>query len=338
MQSIPDPLFIFDRISDGFIALDSNYCYTYANKKIGQLTGLDPEWLVGKCVWDVFPDAVGTETYKSFEKAMKEQCYVVSTDHYPPLNLWQENHIYPSPQGLFVFIRDISETMRSKIELQEKNEELRNFSTHLQKVREEEQTRIAREIHDELGQQITGLKMDVGWLRRRLSHHIDILAAQDKLNSMNNLMDQTIQSIRKIASQLRPSILDDLGLVAALEWQSQEFIKRFKIPVEFQSESKELNVDPAIATGLFRIFQESLTNIARHADTDKVYAKLEIPDGKLRLIIKDDGKGFDLAHADFKKSLGLVGMKERAKMIGGELELKSEPGKGTVVEVTVPAR
>ena len=232
---------------------------------------------------------------------------------------------------------DISARKKSERELHQLNSELRRLSAHLQNVREEEQTRIAREIHDELGQQITGLKMDLSWLKKKLTSNTEPVAMQEKMTSMNDLLDKTVQTIRKIASELRPTILDDLGLYAALEWQSKEFEKRFNIPVQLSSSAKGLDVSPAIASGLFRIYQESLTNIARHAEAKNIVATLEVNNGAIILTITDDGKGF-ITGSGSKKTLGLLGMKERALSIGGKIQIVSEPGKGTTVRITVSSQ
>jgi len=231
--------------------------------------------------------------------------------------------------------QDITSRKQSEKELHVLNEQLRGLTAHLQNIREEEQTRIAREIHDELGQQITGLKMDVAWLRRKLTANVEPVAVQNKLNTMNTLLDETVQTIRKISSELRPSILDDIGLVAALEWQSQEFEKRFHVPVEFKSDNNDLQVSPAVATGLFRMYQESLTNVARHAEAKKVTTSLEVSGNQVTLLIVDDGKGF-LIEPGKKQTLGMLGMKERALMIGAKLDIHSSPGRGTTVSITAP--
>jgi two-component system, NarL family, sensor histidine kinase UhpB len=231
--------------------------------------------------------------------------------------------------------QDITERKQSEREMQQLNEQLRSLTAYLQNIREEEQTRIAREIHDELGQQITGLKMDVAWLKRKLTANVEPMAVQGKLNTMTSLLDETVQTIRKISSELRPSILDDIGLVAALEWQSNEFEKRFHIPVRFRASSRDLQVPAAVATGLFRMYQESLTNIARHAEASVVTGTLEAEDNKLIMTVSDDGKGFVIDPAK-KPTLGMLGMKERALMIGAMLNISSVPGKGTVVTVSLP--
>jgi signal transduction histidine kinase len=233
-------------------------------------------------------------------------------------------------------VRYSIERKRAEEKMQQMNEELRSLSAHLLNIREEERARIAREIHDELGQQITGLKMDVSWLSKKLSGKDIMPIVKDKLSDMSALLDDTVHTVRKIASELRPSLLDDIGLVAALDWQSNEFKKRFDIPVHFTSEREELKIDPAIATGLFRMYQETLTNVARHAHATKVESSLGIDNENIILTIADNGKGFDASNIKNRKTLGLLGMKERAIIIGGILDIKSDPKKGTTVIISVP--
>lgn len=213
------------------------------------------------------------------------------------------------------------------------NEQLRDLSAHLQNIREEERMHIAREMHDELGQLLTGFKMDVISVKRKLSGDLDPVIIK-KLEAMENNTNEAIKFVRRLSAELRPSLLDDLGLIAALEWHSHEFENRFNIRVIFQSQMTDLSVPPVIATGIFRIFQESLTNIARHAKAHEVKATLSASDGFLKMEIADDGKGFDTTEQ--RKTLGLLGMKERAIMIGGDLNIRSTPGRGTTVVITVP--
>lgn len=214
------------------------------------------------------------------------------------------------------------------------NEQLRELSAHLQHIREEERMHIAREMHDELGQFLTGLKMDIAWLNKKLAPDPSNAANREKLGEMTKLVDEAVVFVRRLAAELRPSILDDLGLVAALEWHSREFNRRFNIDVDFMAENPELKTTDAIATGLFRMYQESLTNVARHAEAQHVTALLKLINNEIHLSVTDDGKGFDTNGK--RKTLGLLGMKERAMMIGGQLEITSEPGKGTTVYITVP--
>lgn len=335
IQKNLDLLHILDRITDGFITLDKDFNYVYANKQIGQMIKLDPSSLIGRNVREVFPDAVGSATYHAFQKAMEEQQYIRNTDYYPQLNLWQENHIYPSPEGLSVFIRDISEQKEAENKLKQSNTELRALAARLQTIREEEQRRIALEIHDQLGQQATGLKMDISWLKKKMTHLSDPVSLQYKLSEIGDQLDETIGTIRRISAELHPSILENLGIIAALSWQSEEFEKRFSVRVRFRNLSEDLELQLQTAVGLYRIYQECLTNIARHSGASSVYTTLSAPDNDIILEIEDNGNGFDPGKKTIP-SLGLTGMKERALMMNGTFHIHSVPGKGTKVIVKVP--
>jgi signal transduction histidine kinase len=214
-------------------------------------------------------------------------------------------------------------------------EELRTLSAHLQNIREQERIHIAREMHDELGQLLTGFKMDVVILKRKLVG-FEQNGVPDKLAAMEKIVDSAVNFVRKLSAELRPSLLDEVGLVPALEWHSQEFEKRYNIKVRFQSSTETVQTSSVIATGLFRMFQESLTNVARHSGAKAVEAVLQATDDQLDLSICDDGKGFNSEEPGERKTLGLLGMRERAIMIGGKLNITSEPGKGTTVNIVVP--
>jgi signal transduction histidine kinase len=193
-------------------------------------------------------------------------------------------------------------------------------------------------MHDELGQFLTGLKMDMAWLNKKAMAVRDNASIREKLAEMTELVDEAVIFVRKLAAELRPSILDNLGLIPALEWHSQEFQRRFNIEVDFRSQVKDIQPAELVATGLFRMYQESLTNVARHAEAKKIVSILNIVDGMINLSVRDDGKGFVMNGSASSKTLGLLGMKERAVMLGGQFEIISEPGKGTIVFITVPLR
>lgn len=218
-------------------------------------------------------------------------------------------------------------------EAEEKNQKLHDLTAHLQNIREEERMHIAREMHDELGQLLTAFRMDIAWLEKRMEHAEPPL--KEKLKDMTRLVDDAVVFVRKLSSELRPSVLDDFGLIPALEWHSKEFEKRFHITVSFQSNVKEVGVTAPVATGLFRMYQESLTNVARHANASLVTSELHANDQNIELSITDNGKGFEVERGK-RKTLGLLGMQERAAMIGGQLEICSTPGSGTSVRIVIP--
>jgi signal transduction histidine kinase len=237
--------------------------------------------------------------------------------------------------AMSVKIREAHDSLEKQVtETGQMNEQLRELSAYLQNIREEERMHIAREMHDELGQLLTGFKMDVVSVKRKLGQPIDPQILK-RLETMESTSDEAIRFVRKLSAELRPSLLDDLGLIAALEWHCQEFERRYGIRTVFQSEMTEVGISTIKGTGLFRIFQESLTNIARHSQAQQVKATLNMNSSVLSLTITDDGKGFN--PNDKSKTLGLLGMKERAIMIGGELNIYSGNGRGTTITVTIPA-
>ncbi|MDR3716368.1 MAG: histidine kinase [Puia sp.] len=241
---------------------------------------------------------------------------------------------YDGKPARLELINDLTQKLKAENEIKQVNRELHALSCHLQNIREEERIQIARDIHDELGQQLTGLKMDVYALNKQIK--TDDKTIQGKFTDILVLIDETVNSVRRISAHLRPSILDDLGLVAALKWQNQEAESRFGIKINFVADQQEINAPAAIATGLFRIYQEALTNAVRHAQAHEIHSSLRITNDRLFLEIKDDGKGIDTDTTGKRKSFGLLGIKERVFVMEGQYELKSEPGKGTCISISVP--
>ena len=254
---------------------------------------------------------------------------------------YAEFMLQPQPDGrIFSFVRDITKRKTTELALQESTREfrkttaqLRELSDHLLNIRETERKNIAREIHDELGQQLTILKMDVSWLHKKLQKYRDHLILQRTAGTLQ-LLNETIKSVRRIATDLRPSMLDDLGLIEAIEWQSKEFEKRTGIRIFFESGTAHLPVAGSIATSLFRIYQEALANVARHAKAKSVFSNMQLENGQVILTIKDDGIGFDMQTLGVKKTLGLLGMKERTLMMGGRFEINSKAEEGTTIVIT----
>ncbi len=229
---------------------------------------------------------------------------------------------------------DNEASLRAKeAEIQDMNEQLRDLASSLQNIREEERTYIAREIHDELGQQLTAIKLDAAWLDRKIQEDSPI---KQRIGNIISILSNVIHSIRKIAMQLRPRVLDDLGLIEALKWQIRDFQNRYAIPIAVEYPESPPALAAASATGLFRIFQEALTNIARHADATAIKARLCVSGQQLIMTVADDGKGFDITAVKKKKTLGLLGMKERTLMMKGTYEITGQPGKGTTLSISIP--
>lgn len=246
------------------------------------------------------------------------------------------SEIKREPHRLFIAVaRDITERKQSEAALEQSRQQLRSLAARLQAVREEERTRISREIHDELGQALTGVKMDISWIKASLPGNKPGL--KERADMMSDLVDSTIQTVRKIATELRPGILDNLGLVAALEWQAEEFQTRTGIVCQCTSRVDEDRLEPSHQTALFRIFQETLTNVARHAQATRVEASLREESDNIWLRIQDNGRGITSLELTGAASLGLLGIRERAAILGGEVNIVGRSGGGTTVITRVPA-
>jgi signal transduction histidine kinase len=220
-------------------------------------------------------------------------------------------------------------------------EQLRALSARLQSAAEKERAHIAREIHDELGQELTGLKYDVFALRGMLEDANDEQrrrATREKLNSTLKSIDGIIHSVRRIATELRPPVLDTLGLSAAIEWQTADFEHRTGIRCRFTSDPEEISLDPEKTTAVFRVFQESLTNVARHSGATEVDISLERRDGRLVMRLRDNGKGIGEGQISGADSLGILGMRERILALDGKLRIEGAAGGGTTVTVGIPLR
>ena len=329
---------ILERVTDGFVALDTQWCYTYVNQRAGELFQRAPDGLVGKHIWTEFPEGVGQPFYDAYYKAVAEQASLHIEAYYAPWDRWFENRIYPSKDGLTIYFHEITERRRAEEQLRESSHQLRALSAHLQSIREDERARIAREIHDELGQALTGLKMDVSWLDARLTKEgeVEREGCLKKTSAMSKLIMSTIQSVRRIATELRPGILDDLGIVAAVEWQAQDFQSRTGISCSFATAIEDLEVDPERSTAIFRIAQETLTNVARHSGASSVNITLKRQKGSLILEVSDNGRGISAGEASGASSLGLLGMRERAAGLGGHLKVEARPDQGTRVVASIP--
>jgi PAS domain S-box-containing protein len=229
--------------------------------------------------------------------------------------------------------RDVTDRKRAEDEVEQSREALRALAAHLESVREDERARVAREVHDELGQTLTALKFDV---HRLVSGPIrDEAALGRRVSAMTELIDQTIASVRRIQTELRPAVLDDLGLVPAIEWQAQQLERRIGIRCRFAARPEDIEPGPDVSIAVFRIVQETLTNVVRHAEAQSVDITLETEADTLTLTVRDDGRGITDAELEDRRSTGLTGMRERARLLGGRLTITGRPGAGTTVRLDV---
>ncbi len=237
--------------------------------------------------------------------------------------------------GLFLFFVMMMVRSHRKIEA-EQRERLRQmqvFSEKLQAAREEEQKQIARELHDELGGALTSIKYDLLWLGNHATMKKD---AKERYAAIREMVDATTKMVQRISSGLRPKILDTVGLAAAVEWHIREFSKRTSIEVQLSQDETLPSMNEAVTTGVYRIIQEALTNIARHAEATRAEVALRVQDNSLHVEIRDNGKGIDQAMIVHPESLGIMSMQERARMLGGTVAFSSTPGNGTKVVLTAP--
>jgi PAS domain S-box-containing protein len=244
-------------------------------------------------------------------------------------------HETGKPIRMIGTVQDITDSKRAEEELKESYEQLRKLSAHLQSVREEERTNIARDIHDDLGQALTALKIEVSMLANKLRPDNKFL---DKAESIIKKIDDSIQSVKRICTELRPAILDHFGLSAAIEWNIEQFENQTGIKCDVSLEPREIVLDQDLTISIFRIFQEALTNVVRHADASAVWINLRLRDGKIMLEIRDNGKGIAEKHFLDSKSFGIMGIRERVHFFGGNVKISSTKDKGTAIMVSIPLR
>ena len=235
---------------------------------------------------------------------------------------------------------DVTEYITIETNLLKSQEQLRALSANLQSTREEERRHIAREIHDELGQVLTAINMDVGLIIDDIEN--DELISKENLikdlQGIENLVDGSIKTVRNIAAELRPDVLDHLGLISAIEWYLEEFKKRFKIDYSYTNTVKDIEFNDHERVAIFRIVQETLTNVARHAEAAKVDVNIRIENNNLIIFVKDNGKGIKLEEIENIKSIGIIGMQERVSLIGGHISITGKENEGTTIHLTIPIR
>lgn len=333
---------IFNSAADGMRVIDRDFNVLRANETFLTLVGLDEKDILGKKCYEVFwghrcdtpqcplklvldnAERVEFDSEKSRQDGLRIPCIVTATPFHRP-----DGELI----GIVEDFKDISERKQSELEIMESRERLRELTSHLRIVREEEQNRIQREIHDELGQALTALNMDLYWLRKRLPP--DDHEVLDKTRAMSELIGNTVDSVRRICSELRPWLLNDFGLSAAIEWLTKDFTKRTAIPCEIKSDPDDVILDEDLSIAIYRITQEALTNIIRYAEADHVRINLMKKTDLFEMSISDDGKGMDAQQQNKSHSFGLIGIQERVHDFGGEVHIDSG-SYGTTIHLAIP--
>lgn len=332
LKAIPDLIFIFD--SNG----------VYLDFKTGnqQDLALPEDIFLNKSVFDVLPETPARLLKEKIDYVI--QTHTASSVEYQ-IDISEKKNDYECfivPFGdtkVIAMVRNITQRKKVEAELKSSQEQLKNFAAHLQFVREEERVLLAREIHDELGQILIALKIDIGMIKQHVIKAVDKKIIEDinsKFEQISKLIDNTITTTRKIMTGLRPEVLELLGFKESAQLYILEFTERYQIDCTFESTATDINIDSQQSIALFRILQEALTNIAKHAKATEVEVSLTITDNKLIMKISDNGIGFDKHKKMRSDSYGLIGMKERVYLLDGKLSITGQPGQGTILLIEMP--
>ena len=336
---------LWNSLTDGINILDREGNVILANDSFCKLMYREREEIIGHPFTEHYAENLRNQILHMYQRNFRLKQL---TPHFTrELILWNDkkvwleffNHLFVFPDGESVVlrvVRNLSELKKMEREYEESSDMLRNLATRQQTIREDERTTIAREIHDELGQVLTVLKIQNSLVAKKLNPDQKELIS--KMKSADNMINQAVDSVQKICSKLRPGILDNLGLVPAIEWQCKEFEKSTGIKCNYELFKGELMLRPQKATAVYRIFQETLTNVARHSEADKINVEFSVSGNNITLKVSDNGKGISDDKIQLNSSLGLIGMKERALMFNGEVEVIGKSGIGTTVSVRFPKK
>lgn len=344
---------IIANADDGIVVLDRNLRYIVWNHFMVELMGLPAEAVLGRHPEELFPWVRKGGQLAAMERALAGETVVLpdsmrirtGSDRicWVQARLTALRDAAGGIVGIIAMVMDVTERKVSEEKLRKSHEQLRALAARLQSVREEQSAHIAREIHDVLGQQLTALKLDLAWMKRRFAAIEEPGlrgALTQKLAATTALADATIHTVQKVATELRPGLLDKLGLASALEHEAREFARRAGLKCSLKLDQEPSGLEKKKAIDIFRVFQELLTNIARHAKAKSFAVRLAQMGAELILEVSDDGRGIEPEEMERSESLGLLGMRERAQLLNGRLVITGAPGRGTraVLSISLPTR
>lgn len=324
---------LLETMTDGFIVLDPDWRFVYANQRAGELINKAPSLLVGKVIWEEFPEAVDDAFYHSFQRVMRERVAGQIEAYFKPWDRWFECRIFPFEDGISVYVLEVTERKQAERRLAQAGKRLQALSARLLRVQEDERRALARELHDELGQSLTALKIAL----QSLGMCPETKPLQAQIETAVNIADVALKQARQMSLDLRPPQLDDLGLAAAIRWNLGRQTELAGLTGHFSAIDIPDALPDPIAISCYRISQEALTNALRHAHARNLWVRLLYQAGQLTLEVQDDGAGFDAMQATAgASSMGVLSMEERAALVDGTLAIESGPGRGTLVRAVFP--
>ena len=338
---------IVDSAMDAIITVDSRQRITLFNRAAERIFGYDSREVLGEPLEMLMPDRFRRTHQQHIDQFGRTGVSSRPMGHQRIVSALRRggeefpidasiSQVEVGPERYYtVILRDVSRRVAAERDLAQVREDLRELAVASRTAREQENSRISRELHDELGQNLTSLKMDLAWLEQNLAAagpEVDKTLAE-----MRKLLDTTMAAARRISADLRPLMLDDLGLAAALEWLAQETARRYGFTVDLEIDESCKQLAEPLASQIYRVVQESLTNVARHAEATQVKIRLVRRRDEICLDIEDNGRGLSLQDLEKKGSFGLVGIRERIYMLAGRVDMRGEPGRGTRITAVVPA-
>ena len=334
VESMTDGVAVYEAVESG-----QDFVFREHNRAGERITGMARNQVISRRFTEMFPNVEALGLLNVLRRVWRNgeaESYSMNMYKDERISLWIENYLFKLPSGEVVAVySDMTKRKQAEEALHSSRERLRRLAARIEATREEERTAIAREVHDEFGQALTGLKMDLAWLRDHLAKS-QTKAFTERLGAAEALADSTLDGMRRLAARLRPSLLDDLGLTAAIEWQVKEFASRVGCTFELDLTDDDIGLNRARDTAVYRILQEALTNVARHAQASQVTVSLVAFSDALELIVADNGKGIRSADMESVTSMGLTSMRERAGALGGQVDIRPRRGGGTRVVLRVP--